>query len=549
MPQLNEVETRQFLKALERKHKAQDRAAQARLQASTDFDDLWGGNWGSGFDAAKRDRLNGDWNPGTVGPNRLHQMDARVLRERVRDLDRNNPKATAAINAFLRNVVGTGITPKPRVLNRDQGWEQEDEWNAWGGLLPESDGECDLAGRRTIYDLQSQVLREVLVGGGCLVHYGERPLKGGRRHPLAIELIPEERIADDRDNWLAGDGRTNPDTGNPIVRGVELDPQTGRHLAYWVKPAQVNDVGGESLTPQRLPAERCRYITLLTLTGQVRGFSLLAPVVIWLQKLGYYLESELVASNMKSQWAYMVQSGDDFPEQVDTLLADDGSGLTDAYGNTIDQLSRGMIWRGKPGDKIEAVGPNVPQADSIPWIQLIEQSIAQGVDLSSVELTRDYSRVNFSSVRAAANRDRKTFVHLQQFVINHFCNPTWRRFVSGACRVLLPGFPTPSAYADNPREALRVTWRCPGWVSVNPIDDANANRIRLQDATTTREKIVAEEGGDWEELADQWEEEQDRVGPAGQPAPVATMPQPSDSSSIPDTNPNDPEQQSPDANP
>lgn len=532
MRQLNDHETRSFLRALSKRDRARDRRRAAVTPIAGGFWDDWPLGAGGGFDAARRDRSTDDWNPGTIGPNRLHQMDARLLRERVRDLDRNNPKAAAALSAFLKNVVECGITPKSRQDDEDSRRSWGAAWDEWGGLTPVSDGECDTEGRRTIYELQAQVLREVIVGGGCLVHYVELPIGRDRKHPLAIELIPEERIADDQDTWQIG--TTNTETGGQIVRGIEIDPRTGRHLAYWVKPTQVNDVVAEPLQPIRIPAARCKYLTLATLTGQVRGFSLLAPVVLWLYRLGYYCDAEMQASNMKANWGFMVLTDEESPDEVSTLNDDEGAELTDAYGNRLERVSPGMIWRGKPGDDIKAIGPNVPQADSIPWLQLIQQSIAQGVDLSEIELTRDYSRVTFSSARAAANRDRKTFRVLQQFIVNHFCNPTWRRFVAGSVRALLPGFPTPSTYASDPGEWLRVKWRAPGWPSVNPVDDAMAQRTKLQDGTTTREKIVAGEGDDWEEVADQWELENARLGMAGDPAKAAKQTDPETGEPLPD---------------
>lgn len=524
-------EARQFLGELSRRH----RQREARVAA---HENPWqnGGPWYvGGYDAGRLDRTSEDFNPGTIGPNRLHQLHAKRVRERVRDLDRNNPFATSGINAFLRNVVGTGITPKAKFDDADLRSEWEDEWEEWAGVVPGSNFACDIEGRRTFYELQAQILREVLVGGGCLVHFVQRPLTEGRRHALALELIPEERLADDRDTYTL---RPNGETArgqNPIVRGVEIDRLTGRHVAYWVLPGQTNDVTPEALAPIRLPAEQCRYVTLLTLTGQVRGFSLLAPVVLWLHRLGIYVDNEMIASQLKSAWAYVVKTTQENTEFADVLADEPGASLRDTAGNPIERVSPGAIMRGRPGDEVSAVGPNVPQTDSVPWLQLIQQTIAMGLDLSEIELTRDYSRVNFSSARAAANRDRKTYKYLQQWLINHVLNEVWYRFVAGGVTAQLPSFPSADQFLADRRGWLRMLWRCPGWASVNPVDDAQADRIRLQDGTLTREQIVAERGDDWEEIAAQWEIENAQLGMAGDPsdkaaadplAPVSTPDQP-----------------------
>jgi len=526
-----EAQTRRFLRALERRHRLADRAAQVAATASTPWEEP--GWFGGGYDAAGHSRLTGDWHPGTIGPNRLHQLHARTIRERVRDLERNNPKAVSAINAFLRNVVANGITPKPQIDDAQLRSDWEDEWEHWAGVVPGSDFHCDLAQRETLYGLQVQILRESIVGGGCLIVFNEESLGDGRRHPLAIEIVPEERIADEQDTWTSG-AWVAPKSGNPIVRGVELDRRTKRHVAYWIKPQQVNDVGGEEGTPIRIDARRARYVTLLTLRGQVRGISLLAPIVLSTQRLGSYLDSELIASGMKAQWAYMVNSGEDAPDIVSTLAEDDGAAVVDSDGNRLERLSPGSVYYGRPGDKIQAIGPNVPQGDSVPWIQLIEQSIAQGVDLSAIELSRDYSRVNFSSARAAANRDRQTYRFLQEWMVTQILNRVWELWVRGAVVVGRPGFPSAQQYLADPDQFLDVRWRFPGWSSVNPLDDAQAHRIMLQDGTITREEIIAARGADWEEVLRQRDLELELFGPAGDPADTAGIAMQDD-----DANPND----------
>lgn len=531
----DDAATRQFLRHLERRHRAADRAAAVRAHSGSPWSEP--GWHGAGYDAGEMGRLTGDWNPGTIGPNRLHQLHARTIRERVRDLERNNPKAVSAINAFLRNVISQGITPKPQIANATLRSEWEDEWEHWAGVVPGSDFHCDLAQRQTLYGIQTQILREIIVAGGVLVVFNTSERIGnGRRHPLAIELVPEERIAEENDSWTSG-AWVAPRSGNPIVRGVELDRRTGRHLAYWVKPAQVNDVGGDEGRPVRIDASRCRYLSLLTLTGQVRGISLLAPIVLSTQRLGGYLDSELVAAEMKAQWAYMVQSSDDAPDLVSTLADDASVAVVDADGNKLERMSPGSVYYGRPGDKISAVGPNVPQSDSVPWINLIEQSIAQGLDLSAIELSRDYSRVNFSSARAAMNRDRKTYRFLQSYLIDHILNRVWYEWVRGAVLVGRPGFPAAQAFLDDPDQYLKVRWRTPGWDTVNPVDDAQAQRIMLQDGTITREEICAARGVDWEETQRQWELENSVFGMAGDPAKNAAMDQADDDSSRADDPP------------
>ncbi len=475
-----------------------------------------------GLQGGKLDRLTEEWNPGTIGPNRTFQMDGKRLRERARDLVLNNPKAAAAVDAYIANVLECGITPKPRFADHDRRKLWSDAWDRWGGCTPHATREADITGKQTIYELAALWLREIIVAGGCLVHYVERPLRG-RTLPTAIELIPEERFADE----VQYSG-PNTKTANPVINGVEIEESTGRDLAYWVWSVEPNDLRfAFDKAPLRLPAEECEYSFFRNRIGQNRGYSLFHAAIVWLWALGYYTDNELAASEIKSSYAVMVKTDPDHgdPNFADLFDSSPETGTTDYYGNTIEKLERGMVWRGVPGDEITGVGPNVPGGDSLPWIQLIDRSIAIGMGLSYEELCRDYSKGSFSSVRAAMNADRKRYRPLQKYAINHFCNPTYRRFAAAGARVGLDGFPRPAEFAADADTWLSVDWRPPGWESVNPRDDAQADDIKLKNGTTTRSAVIAKTGGDWEEVDEQRARELESEERRGLPsAAAATQP-------------------------
>jgi capsid protein len=52
-------------------------------------------------------------------------------------------------------------------------------------------------------------------------------------------------------------------------------------------------------------------------------------------------------------------------------------------------------------------------------------------------------------------------------------------------------------------EYCRTKWITPGWKSVDPKKEAEGQEIRYRMRTTTRADICAEEGNDWEEIAEQ----------------------------------------------
>jgi lambda family phage portal protein len=343
----------------------------------------------------------------------------------------------------------------------------------------------------TIYELQALLLREVIAAGGVLLHRVERP---GQRIPLAIELIPEERFAADAD-VLAGRNRKT----TTVEQGIEYDPASGRAIAYHVLRTHPQDGAWQyDREPLRIARADAHYALECQEPGQRRGWTMLQPAVIWLHRLGYYCDSELLAAQLKANWAYVITQAAD--PDADLVLDEEGAGgLTDAHGNLVETVGPGQVLRGEKGTDIKSVGPNVPGGDSVPWIHLIQQSIAVALDLSVIALTRDYQRVTFSATRAALQRDKKTFRRWQDFVRVHFCAPVWRWWVEAAVRAGRPGFPRPAEFVGAADEWLGCMFRAPGWESVRPIEDARANEIEVQLGTRTRAEIVAERGGDWDD--------------------------------------------------
>ncbi len=446
-----------------------------------------------GYDGARSDRLSDDWNPGALPPNLLHRMDAGLLRQRARDLVRNNPLAASAINCFAANVINTGIAPRiaPEL------------WPAWE-LWQRS--EADVTRRQTFYSLQETLLREVLVGGGCLVHYVDvdrRRNRGQRRRrlPLAVELLPEERFCEQQDAFARAGTRPGQ---NPIVRGVELDRHTSEPLAYWVWPALPGELGTVQMAPVRLPAEECRYAFSCRELGQVRGITALAPAIVWLWRLGYYQENELMSSAIASCYALAITTLDDDPQGLGNA---EGEDATDFNGNLMERVEPGTILRLQPGEDAKGIAPGHPNGQAEPWLRLITRSIAAALDLSYQELMRDTAEANFSAARFQANADQIRFRRLQTFVIDHFAQPTYERWLTAETLAGTQNFPTPQALVAGEAELTTVKWRTPGWRSMDPETDAKALAIELKNGVTTRDDYLSTRGQDYEEVFDQLERE------------------------------------------
>lgn len=498
----NDAAIRAGLRKLEYTHKVDPTGAlESNLAILRSFGSSEFGGRG-GFDGARQDRFTDDWNPGQQHPMSLYRADARTLRDRARDLVRNNPLAKAGVDAYVANVIECGITPKPLFDDADRRARWTAAWDHWTAK------EADITRQQHFYELQALWLEEIIVAGGCLTHFVELPRGRNRRLPAAIELIPEERFCDEHDTYVIRHNAQK--SSNQVVGGIEIDGATGEAVRYWVKPPDFTGYDG-SIEPIKLPAEDCSYAYFKKRIGQYRGDTLLHAAIMWLWKLGYYTDNELMASAVKSCFSAVIKAHDDGGALPAGLLGDSEGASADEYGNQFERLQPAMVARLRPGEDIVGVGPNVPGSDGEAWIVFIERCIGIAIGLSYEELCRDYSKGNFSSTRASANADRKRFRPLQRFTVNHLCTPARERFVDAAVRTGLDGFPRPSAYLGERDEWLATNWRAPGWETVNPLDDARADDIKLKNGSTNLEEIAAQRGRDWEETLEQRGREEDKA--------------------------------------
>ena len=80
------------------------------------------------------------------------------------------------------------------------------------------------------------------------------------------------------------------------------------------------------------------------------------------------------------------------------------------------------------------------------------------------------------------------------------CSPRCMR--SGSAWMLLSGqLPvSPQEYAKNPEAYERHVWVRPGWDWIDPLKEANANRVALDTCQTTLQEICASKGKDWRDI-------------------------------------------------
>ncbi len=386
------------------------------------------------------------------------------LRDRARDLVRNNPYAAKAVQAAVSNLVGTGIMPRARA--RESGLAEAAD-RLWGRFAET----CDADGLTDFYGLQALIARALVESGECLVQLRERRAEDGLPVPLQLQVLEADHLDTTRTGELAD--------GGFVLQGVEFDP-LGRRRAYWlfpVYPGEAASVMRRSLTSRRVPARGVLHLFERLRPGQVRGVPWFAPVVLKLRDLDEYDDAELVRKKIEACFAAFV-TGD---EDGETL----GASATDAEGRRVESFEPGMIEYLAPGRDVKFATPSA-SGGYAEYMRVQLHAVAAGIGLTYELLTGDLSQVNYSSIRAGLIEFRRRMEALQwQLLVPGLCQPVWRRFVE-----------TAQAAGALPKGEVDAEWTAPRFEAVDPLKDVQADILAVRAGLMTLKEAIARQGYD-----------------------------------------------------
>jgi len=119
-------------------------------------------------------------------------------------------------------------------------------------------------------------------------------------------------------------------------------------------------------------------------------------------------------------------------------------------------------------------------------------------------LASDFSNANYSSTRAAFEQAKIAWRSRQERMKSQYMVKLWNWLVYEA--VIAGWVRAPGYYLR--REAYRSLSVVPvGWTHIDPLKSASAERIKLEDGSATLRRVLASEGIDYDEHADELERE------------------------------------------
>jgi lambda family phage portal protein len=471
-----------------------------------------------GYEGASSERPLSKWNPGGGSADDDILDDLPKLRERSRDLIRNDPHAEGMVGAWVENIVGTGLVPQA-MIDRDAVELTEDQAEEFTRAAEKAFARwakrCDTTRMLSFGELQELVIRQHFENGECFVL--PRPDPANKPFSLRVQVIESDRVDTPIDK-----------VSDPLLRmGIKIG-ELGERLGYWIKKTHPGDIGrlGSGwktndfvFVPHEDEAglQQVFHLYKVRRADQSRGTPLLAPALLVYKQLQQYVKAELISAKIAACYALWIVTPD--PLNSAALGA-----TKDPKGTLTRSIEPGSINYLSPGESLAEANPNRPNSQYDTFVKRMLRSVGSTIGMPYEQVSSDYSQTNYSSGRMALTEVRKIYRKYQQWLATKLLQPLYERVLLEA--FLLGEIPAVRDFEERFADYAQVRWVGPGWNWVDPAKEVDATVKSIDSVLSTLAEECAQRGLNWEDVLQQRAREQKRMKELGIeiPKPAAAGP-------------------------
>jgi lambda family phage portal protein len=437
------------------------------------------------YEAAGTGRRLGTWGISSAGPSTVVSGSLNNLRSRSRQLIRNNPLVDGGMDAYVANIIGSGINPRWQIKDKEIKAALQELWDDWVD-------EADFGEVLNFYGLESLVSRGMIEAGEILGRLIARPMEEGLSVPLQIQILE----ADHLDEAYS----TTAENGNEIRMGIEIDAE-GKRVAYYLWPEHPGEafITRRNIAQRiRIPASEIIHVFRPLRAGQMRGRPWLSSIIVRLHELDQYSDAELVRKKTCAMFGGFITENLTGVPPGDLSAWFGRRAANDSQGNAVVAFEPGQFSVLPRGLDVKFSQPVDVGTTYEVWIKQQLREIAKGMGVTYEQLTGDLKGVTYSSIRAGLLEFRRRVEQLQrEIVIFQFCRRVSHAWMDAA---VLSGAISIPDYFPNRRIYRRIKWRPDGWPWVDPQKDQEAAKNAVRSGFTSRSKVVAERGDDVETI-------------------------------------------------
>ncbi len=432
------------------------------------------------YDAAGYDRPNANWRVTNDSGEMTDRFHRDIVRARARDLERNSDIMNAVVGPYRRNVYGAGYRLQARSGDEALDSQIEELWGIWCKKR-----NCDVTETQSFSAMMRMAVQRKKVDGGIL--FVKRYTSGG--------LVPFKLQAIEVDE-LDPVSVKPKQKGNRVVGGIEYN-SWNRPVGYYIRQYSIDGMTVEN--PVYLEAKDVIFYYRKTRPSQIREISDMAQTVTRIRDTNEFMRAVSVKERILSCLSIFIKRA--LPESGVAGRGGNWNGKTypEYQGKT---LTPGMIQYLNPGDGVDVVNPAGQATDASSYIKQELRLAGAGQGLSYEATSRDMSESNYSSARQGMIEDDLTYGEERDLLLE-VMDEIYETFVIS---LFLAGKITRPDFWEHRETYLKHVWIQAPRRWIDPLKEANANRIALSTGQKTWTDIAAENGRDWKEQIDEMAE-------------------------------------------
>lgn len=428
-----------------------------------------------GYGMAKTGRLNSDWLAESTTEDRTLRSDMVLMRDRARDLARDDDYAKRFLGMCETNIAGPGGFRFCSEVVNSAGKPDERARDI-------IEDEFELASQEEAFSACGQFNRAQIEQLACVgvPRDGEFLLRLvlGYDNPwgFAVQVLEPEML----DHQLNIAQLPN---GNRVTMGVEKN-RWGRPVAYWLHDVNPNDDWTQMVSRRhtRWDADQIAHLFVPWYVTQSRG-------VTWFHTAGERM-------HMLRKWedaaVVNARAGASKMGFLETVPDKDGNypGAEEKDdGEREIEIAPGIVEDLPSGKRFVPFNPDYPNENTNDFRKGMLRGASSGLLVSYHALANDLEGVNYSSARVGVLEDREVFKLFQNWFSSRLSRKVFRAWLkmailTGRVKQPMSQFERLAAHCFEGRR----------WAWVDPLKDLEASKLAVDLRVKSRSSIIAEMG-------------------------------------------------------
>ena len=456
-----------------------------------------GGGWGGGSRLSMAPAF-AMWQPGVRDPDGDDTYELRDQRGYSRDLYRTSPAAGSGIDQLVSYQVGTGLKCQPRILEQWLGMtsEQAEEWQEWQKdrfHMWASSTWASVEGDLNFYEMQELIARSRILSGDVftVLTSKDRP---GWPFKLALQIIEADRVCNENN------GANTAAIFEGIKRAVD-----GEIVSIFVANHHPGSLisGASGQTWREIPVysssgrRNILHRKKMVRPGQSRALPALTRILGKMKQFEGFTDYELTAAlNASAQAVFAEMDADSFRDLFNDEEQRQYLAANLSARNQLNTWESGRVLNLFPGEKVTSPTPGRPNPNFDGFVQPFFTFLGMGLNLPPEVMTGLF-KSSYTAARAALQQHWQMIYAERAHDVTHTCQPVYETWLADGVAdgwIQAPGF-----FADS---FIRYAWSVAEWAgsgpaSLNPLQEAEAARLRASFLTSEAEETIAYDGGDY----------------------------------------------------